>query len=71
MLICPQTACKCSFDHHLFCCCISGVKLDNSSCEVLETVLSRVHTTSLDLEKANLEDEVRGRKGGREGGREG
>ena len=37
----------------------AGVKLDNSSCEVLETVLSRVHTNSLDLERANLEDEVR------------
>lgn len=35
-----------------------GVKLDNSSCEVLETVLSRVHTNTLDLEKTNLEDEV-------------
>ena len=37
---------------------IPGVKLDHSSCEVLETVLSRVHANSLDLEKANLEDEV-------------
>ena len=44
------------------CVCCTGVKLDNPSCEVLETVLSRVHTNSLDLEKANLEDEVeRGR----------
>lgn len=34
------------------------MKLDNSSCEVLETVLSRVQTNSLDLEKTNLEDEV-------------
>ena len=34
------------------------MKLDNASCEVLETVLSRVHTNSLDLEKTNLEDEV-------------
>ena len=62
-----------------------GVKLDNASCEVLETVLSRVHANSLDLEKANLEDEVYtcrrgGRKrwegvekgrGGRKGEREG
>ena len=38
--------------------CIAGVKLDHSSCEVLETVLSRVHANSLDLEKANLDDEV-------------
>ena len=34
------------------------MKLDNASCEVLETVLSRVQTNSLDLEKTNLEDEV-------------
>ena len=39
-------------------CIIAGVKLDHSSCEVLETVLSRVHANSLDLEKANLDDEV-------------
>ncbi|CAI8032182.1 Protein phosphatase 1 regulatory subunit 37 [Geodia barretti] len=37
---------------------LKGVKLDNASCEVLETVLSRVQTNTLDLEKTNLEDEV-------------
>ena len=39
-------------------CVCAGVKLDNQSCEVLETVLSRVHTTTLDLERTALEDEV-------------
>ena len=36
----------------------AGVRLDGRSCELLEVVLSRMQMTTLDLEKANLEDEV-------------
>lgn len=39
--------------------CISGVRLDNKSCEVLEALLSRMQMTTLDLQRTNLEDEVR------------
>ena len=38
---------------------IAGIRLDHRSCEVLEKVLSRLQMTTLDLEKTNLEDEVR------------
>lgn len=36
---------------------LTGVKLENRTCEVLEAVLSRVHATTLKLERTNLEDE--------------
>ena len=34
------------------------VKLDYKSCEVLETVLSHLKMSTLDLESTNLDDEV-------------
>jgi protein phosphatase 1 regulatory subunit 37 len=36
---------------------LTGVKLENRACEVLEAVLSRVHASTLKLERTNLEDE--------------
>ncbi|XP_003385088.1 PREDICTED: protein phosphatase 1 regulatory subunit 37-like isoform X2 [Amphimedon queenslandica] len=36
---------------------LTGVKLENRMCEVLEAVLSRVHASTLKLERTNLEDE--------------
>ena len=39
---------------------LTGVKLENRMCEVLEAVLSRVHASTLKLERTNLEDEVIG-----------
>lgn len=38
----------------------AGVRLDSRSCEVLEAVLSRVQMATLDLQRTNLEDEVKG-----------
>ena len=38
---------------------IAGIRLDHRSCEVLEAVLSRMQMTTLDLERTNLDDEVR------------
>ena len=38
---------------------VTGVRLDNRSCEVLEAVLSRMQMVTLDLQRTNLEDEVR------------
>ena len=37
----------------------AGVRLDNRSCEVLEALLSRMQMATLDLQRTNLEDEVR------------
>ena len=37
----------------------AGIRLDHRSCEVLEAVLSRMQMTTLDLERTNLDDEVR------------
>lgn len=42
-----------------------GVRLDNKSCEVLEALLSKMQMTTLDLQRTNLEDEVRGQRGNR------
>jgi len=41
-------------------CAAIGVRLDNKSCEVLEALLSRMQMNTLDLQRTNLEDEVRG-----------
>ena len=44
---------------YLITCVIAGIRLDHRSCEVLEAVLSRMQMTTLDLERTNLDDEVR------------
>ena len=37
---------------------LKNCRLDNRSCEALEAVLSRMHMTTLDLERTGLEDDV-------------
>lgn len=37
---------------------LKNCRLDNRSCEALEVVLSRMHMTTIDLERTNLEDDV-------------
>ena len=37
---------------------LKNCRLDNRSCEALEAVLSRMHMTTIDLERTGLEDDV-------------
>ena len=37
---------------------LKNVRLENRSCEALEAVLSRMHMTTIDLERTGLEDDV-------------
>ena len=37
---------------------LKNCRLDNRSCEALEAVLSRMHMTTIDLERTSLEDDV-------------
>ena len=37
---------------------LKNVRLENRSCEALEAVLSRMHMTTIDLERTGLDDDV-------------
>jgi len=37
---------------------LKNCRLDNRSCEALEAVLSRMHMTTIDLERTGLDDDV-------------